>query len=145
MLSKMINIHDCSKGPTNEEIQILLKSLKSEMKLPLLNDYVHTDRYFKQLIAKHYVNELLEGYTLEFMMTRSVKHQGTSTYLKMNKRLMNIFRTMSGVIKRRGLNLNSSIVFLKAWYCFITARDKVMGVRAQFRPFFRAILSCKNP
>ena len=27
MLSKMINIHDASKDPTNEEIQILLKSL----------------------------------------------------------------------------------------------------------------------
>ena len=65
MLSKMINIHDASKDPTNEEIQILLKSLKPGMKLPLLNDYDCTDRYIEQLIAEHFLNGLLEGYALD--------------------------------------------------------------------------------
>ena len=50
MLSKMINIQDYGEGPTNEEIQILLKSLKPGMKLPLLNDYGCTDHYLEQLI-----------------------------------------------------------------------------------------------
>ena len=58
---KMIDIQDCGEGPTKEEIQILLKSLKPGMKLPLLNDYGCTDLYLEQLIAEHYLNGLLEG------------------------------------------------------------------------------------
>ena len=42
MRYKMIDTHNCGEGPTKEEIQILLKSLKPGMKLPLLNDYVRS-------------------------------------------------------------------------------------------------------
>ena len=77
ILYKMIDMQDCGKGPTNEVIQILLKSLKTGMKLLLLNDYGCTDHYLEQLIAEHYLNGLLEGYTLKFMTPRSVKYLGT--------------------------------------------------------------------
>ena len=102
----MIDIQDCGKGSTNQEIQIFLKSLKPRMKLPLLNDYGCTDHYLEQLIAEHYLNGLLEGYTLKFMTTRLVKYLGNLPYLKMNERLMSISITMSDVIERRELNLN---------------------------------------
>ena len=76
------------------------------MKLPLLNDYGCTDRYLEQLIAEHYLNGLLEGYTLKFITTRLVKYLGVVPYLKMNKRLMSVFSTMYDVIKHRELDLN---------------------------------------
>ena len=103
---KMIDIHNCGEGPTKEEIKILLKSLKPGMKLPLLNDYGCTDHYLEQLIAEHYLNGLLEGYTLKFMTTRLVKYLEVVPYLKMNKRLMSIFSTMYDVIEGRELDLN---------------------------------------
>ena len=76
------------------------------MKLPLLNDYNCKDCYPEQLIAKHYLDGLLEGYMLEFTTTREIKYLGVETpYLKMDERLMNIIMTMIGVIKHQGLNL----------------------------------------
>ena len=102
----MIDIHNCGEGPTKEEIQILLKSLKPGMKLPLLNDYGCTDYYLEQLIAKHYLNGLVEGYMLKFMMTRLIKYLEVIPYLKMNKRLINIFSTVYNVVEHREPDLN---------------------------------------
>ena len=76
MLSKMIDIENAGKCPTNEEIQLLLKSLKPGMKLPLLNDYDCPENYLEQLIAEHYLNGLLEGYTLKFITNRSIEYLG---------------------------------------------------------------------
>ena len=84
---------------------MLLKSLKTGMKLPLLNNYVRTDHYLEQLKAEHYLNGLLEGYMLNFRTTRMIKYLEVVPYLKMNKRLMSIFMTMIDVIKHRGLDL----------------------------------------
>ena len=70
MLSKMVNINNYGEGPTNEEIEILLKSLKLGMKLPLLIDYFYTEDYPEQLIAEHYLDGLLEGYMLEFVVAK---------------------------------------------------------------------------
>ena len=81
------------------------------MKLPLLNDYGCTDHYLEQLIAEHYLNGLLEGYTLKFMTTRLVKYLGNLPYLKMNERLMSIPITMSDVIERRELDLNFEFAY----------------------------------
>ena len=69
MLYKMIDIQDHGKEPSEEEIEILIKSLKPGMKLPLLNNYGFPDHYLEKLIAEHYLNELLEGHTLEFITT----------------------------------------------------------------------------
>ena len=45
MLLKMIDIAEAGKEPTNEEIQIFLKSLKPGMKLPLFDKYGCPDKY----------------------------------------------------------------------------------------------------
>ena len=96
MPSKMVNILDGDEGITNQEMRILLKSLKPRMKLPLLNDYDCKDCYPEQLIAEHYLDELLEGYMLKFTTTRSKKYLGVETpHLKMDERLMNIIMTIS--------------------------------------------------
>ena len=43
---------------------------------------------------------------------RSIKERGDDTCLKMNERLLRIIRTMSGVVKRRGLDLKFEREFL---------------------------------
>ena len=49
---------------------------------------------------------MLRGYTLpEFNTWRSIRERGDVTCLKMNERLLRIIVTMSGVVKRRGLDL----------------------------------------
>ena len=60
MLSKMVNISHYGEKPTNEEIEILLKSLKPGKKWPLLIDYPYTEHYPGQLIAENYLDGLLE-------------------------------------------------------------------------------------
>ena len=66
MPSKMVNINDYNEKPSDENIEMLLKSLKPGKKLPLLTDYFYPYDYPEQLIAEHYLDGLLEGYTLEF-------------------------------------------------------------------------------
>ena len=56
MLSKMIDVYDCGYEPTKEEIQILLKSLKPEQKLPLLNDLKCPDDHPDQLVDENYLD-----------------------------------------------------------------------------------------
>ena len=57
-------MYDCRYGPTKEEIQILLKSLKPGQKLPLLNNLEYPNHYPDQLVDENYLDRLLEGYTL---------------------------------------------------------------------------------
>ena len=125
MLSKMISIHNCGGDPINEEIQILLKSLKPGKKLPLLIYYCYPESYPEQLIVENYLNGLLEGYTLEFMTTRSLKEIGGALYLTMNKRLLSIFMVMIHVINRRVLTLNLNVTLKKDYY-FITTNHVTM-------------------
>ena len=70
MLLKMIEISKAGKKPTNEEIRTFLKSLKPSMKLPLFNKYGYLGKYVEQLLAENYLNVLLEGYTLKFVVPR---------------------------------------------------------------------------
>ena len=55
--SKRIGIDYYSYDPSHEEIEILLETLKPGKKLPPLIYSIYSD----QLIAEHYLNELLEG------------------------------------------------------------------------------------
>ena len=121
MLYKTIGIQDHGKEPSEEEIEILIKSLKPGMKLPLLNNYGYPDHYYEQLTAEHCLNELLEGHKLEFVTTRSVK---AGSYLKMNERLTNIIMTTTDVIKRRGLDLN----FEYGYYSMATKKTRMMVI-----------------
>ena len=100
------------KGLTDEEIHLLLKNLESGMKLPLLIDYRYTDRYTEQLVAEIYSNALLKGYTLDFDAWRSIRERGDDTCLKMNEKLLRTIRTMSGVVKRRVLDLKFERKFI---------------------------------
>ena len=106
LLPKMIDIEDAGKCPTNEEIQLFLKSLKPGMKLPLPNDYDCPDNYLEQLVAENYLNGLLEGYTLKFITNRSIEYLGDKPCLQINKRFKSIWSTMYDVIKRRELDLS---------------------------------------
>ena len=69
--SKM-NISDCGKDPTDEEIEILVKSLMPGQKLPLLYDFADQNYYYEQLVEENYSDRLLEDYELEFITKRII-------------------------------------------------------------------------
>ena len=67
----MINMYNCKQyKPNEEEIKILLKSLKPGQKLTLLNNWMSPKDYIFQLVNENYLERLLEGYTLEFVTDR---------------------------------------------------------------------------
>ena len=104
----MVNICDCGDKPSNEELKILVRSLKPGKKLPPLTDFFYPTDYIEQLIAENYLDGLLEGFTLELVALNSIgKLKDDTTYLGFNenKGLKRIYRNMCDVIKRRGLNL----------------------------------------
>ena len=99
----MINVYDCHKDkPTKEEIRILLESLKPGKKLPLLNDWLSPKGYHEQLICENYLDRLLEGYTLKFVMNRFINESS----LIENGRLHHIILGIGYAIERRGLDLH---------------------------------------
>ena len=72
-LSKIIDINDCGENPTDEELEILVSSLKPGKKLPPLTVFFfYPANYTEQLIAENYPDGLLEGYTLEFVAFNSI-------------------------------------------------------------------------
>ena len=73
MFLQMIKISKAGKDPTTEEFQIFLKSLKPGKKLPLFNKYGYPNKYVEQLIAENYLNGLLEGYMLKFVVPRLIE------------------------------------------------------------------------
>ena len=95
----MIDVYDCGYKPTKEEIQTLLKSLKPGQKLPLLNDLKYPDHYPDQLVDENYLDRLLEGYTLKFVMNRFINETRPDPYLTMNKRLYSILSGIGDVIE----------------------------------------------
>ena len=105
MLSKMIDVYDCGYEPTKEEIQILLKSLKPGQKLLLLNDLKYPSVYPDQLVDENYLDRLLEGYTLKFLMNRFINEMLQDPYLTTSGRLNSILSGIDNVIERRGLDL----------------------------------------
>ena len=109
MRYKMVDVNDYGDGPTltDEELKILVKSLKPGKKLPPLTDFFYPANYTEQLTAENYLDGLLEGYTLEFVTLNSIGKLKGVSYLSFdeNKRLKRIYLTMCDVIKRRGLNL----------------------------------------
>ena len=94
MLFKMIEVYDCGYEPTKEEIQILLKSLKPGQKLPLINDLEYPNHYPDQLVDENYLDRLLEGYTLKFVMNRFINEMLPDPYLPMNKKLYSILSAL---------------------------------------------------
>ena len=104
---KMVDINDYGEGPTDEELEILVRSLKPGKKLPPLTDFFYPANYIEQLIAENYLDGLLEGYTLEFVALNSIGKLKGVSYLSFdeNKRLKCIYLTMCDVIKWRGLDL----------------------------------------
>ena len=106
MLSKMIDVYDCDFVSTNEEIRILLNSLKPEQKLPPLDYLEHPDIYPEQLVDENYLDRLLEGYTLKFVTNRFINEMMPDPYLTTNKRLHGILMGIDDVIERQGLDLH---------------------------------------
>ena len=106
ILTKMIDVYDCGYKPTEEEIQILLKSLKPEQKLPLLNDLKYPDACPDQLVDENYLDRLLEDYALKFVMNRFINETGPDPYLTTNTRLCSILPGIGDLIERRGLGLH---------------------------------------
>ena len=94
------------KEPTNEEILIFLKSLKPEAKLPLFNKYGYPDKYVEQLVAENYLNGLLEGYTLKFVVPRLLEYLNGKPRLVLKRRIKSIYSAMASVIQRREFALN---------------------------------------
>ena len=87
---KMIGLYDCSEEPTKKEIQIILKLWKPGQKLLLLNNWMSLQGYVYQLIDENYLDRLLEGYTLKFVMNRFINELDGVTYLIENERLNTI-------------------------------------------------------
>ena len=95
----MINIYDCDRSPANEEMQIMLKSLKPGKKLPLLIDFQYPNNYLEQLIDENYLDALLEGYKLKFLKKRNVFEEEGKTYLMTNSRLITICKGIEDVVE----------------------------------------------
>ena len=106
MLLKMIDISEAGEDPTNEEIRIFFKSLKLGMKLPLFNKYGCPNRYVEQFIAENYLDGLMEGYTLKFIVPESIEYLYDKPLLVLEGRLKRIFSAIVSVIQRRELTLN---------------------------------------
>ena len=93
-------MYNCGYGPTKEEVQILLKSLKPRQKLPLLNDLKCPERFPDQLAYENYLDGLLKGYTLKFVTNRFIDETMPEPCLTMNKRLHRILEGIEDVIDR---------------------------------------------
>ena len=119
MRSKMVNkskhigiIHD-HHGPSDHEIEILVRTLKPEKLPPLVGS-----PYIDQLIAEHYLDELLEGKTLWFNAYNSVvKLENVYFKFEGNLKLYRIYKTMCKVIKRCSLDLKFENEFLSDFKC----------------------------
>ena len=72
--SRMVSFeeHDGEK-PTAKESEILAKSLKLGQKFPPLSNFLYPADYSDHLIAENYLDGLLEGYTLKFVVNRQTK------------------------------------------------------------------------
>ena len=89
-------------GPSDHEIEILVETLKNRKLPPLFTLYID------QLLADHYLDELLKGKTLWFDAYNSaLVKQGNHGYFKFegNIRLHQIYKTMCEVIKLHSLDL----------------------------------------
>ena len=106
MPSKMVSFeeHDDEKS-TAEEFEILAKSLKSGQKLATLSNFLYPADYTDQLMAENYLDGLLEGYTLKFVVNSSIDRLKDVFYLTFEDNKRRIYQTMCGVIERRGLKL----------------------------------------
>ena len=62
----MVDLVDCDDKPTEEEFEILVRSLKPGKKLPLLTDFFYPADYSEQLTAENYPDGLLKAFTLKF-------------------------------------------------------------------------------
>ena len=106
---KMVDIDYDDEKPTNEEIEILVKSLTPGQRLPTLTDFLCPANYTEQLIAENYLDGLLEGHKLKFMVYNLISKRKGDPYLSFdsNPRLKRIYETKCKVIiiKSRGLNL----------------------------------------
>ena len=102
----MIDVCNYDENPTKEEIQILLKSLKPGQKLPLPNNLEYPELYIDQLVYENYLDRSLEGYTLKFLTNRYINKICEVTYLKTNRRLLDILDGICDVIESRDLDFN---------------------------------------
>ena len=100
MLSEMIEVYDYGYEPTNQEIRILLKCFKPGQKLPQLNNLECPGDYPGQLVYENHLDRLLEGYTLKFVMNRTINERKSGTYLIASTRLTEIYLGIDRVIER---------------------------------------------
>ena len=99
----MINVYNCGYEPTEEEIKILLESLRPGQKVPLLNDWMSPEGYHKQLICENYLQCSLPIAYLRFVTNKYIKEPGR---LIDNRRLQCIIFGIGYPIERRGLDLH---------------------------------------
>ena len=72
--------------------------------MPLLDDWLLSpEDYQEHLIIENYLDRLLGGYTLKFVMNRYINE---SDHLIDNQRLKCIIRGISDAIEHRGLDLS---------------------------------------
>ena len=112
MIGKHIDINYDHPAPSNYEIETSARSLKPGQELPPLIRIL----YVNQLIAEHYLDELLEGKTLWFDAFNSV----VDVYFRFegNVWLYRTYVIMSEVIECRGLNLKFENKYLPDFKCY---------------------------
>ena len=100
--------------PTEEEFKVLLKSLQPGQKLPSLNEHICPKDYYIQLVYENYLDILLGGCTLKFLVDRFITGQNRE-YIKHGANYLTSYSgarlefIVSGIIdaiEHRGLNLH---------------------------------------
>ena len=93
----------------------MLIGLKPGMKLPLFNKYGYRDKYVEQLIAENYLNGLLEGYMLKFVVLRLIGYLDDKPRLVLKGRIKRIFSAIVSVIQLENLLSTSNMILRMMW------------------------------
>ena len=106
----MINLYDCEgHESTAKELKFLVESLVPWKELPKLNKNINLNDYYIQLAVKNYLDTLLEGDTLRFLVNRYIKENLSGVdwlIANLGSRLRYIIDGITDAIKRRGLDLS---------------------------------------
>ena len=99
-----INLYKCGWYPSKKEKEKLLKSLRPRQMLP--SSIAPEEDYIYQLVSDNYLDMLLKGYTLKFLMDRCTKEfDGVTRLIDVNERFQSIALGIREVIRSRELDL----------------------------------------
>ena len=106
----MINLYDCEgHEPTAEELKFLVESLVPWQELPKLSKNINLDNYYIQLAVENYLDTLLEGDTIRFLVNRYIMENLSGVdwlIANLGSRLRYIIDRITDAIKHRGLDLS---------------------------------------